>query len=87
MNSKKEERVGTFLRAREIIEKDVTIPIEEKEEVLKLIQIVVEVAEALPIGSQQDETIRSITQQIFSKHSLMALVKQQADELDALKRL
>lgn len=80
-----EERDGTFQRAREIIEKDASIPIEEKEEVLKLIQALIEVTEALP--STQDATVKSLTQEIVSKRSLLALVKQQADELDALKRL
>lgn len=85
MKSTGEERAGTFLRAREIIENDTSIPIEEKEEVLKLIQALIEVTEALP--PTQDATVKSLTQEIVSKHSLLALVKQQADELDALKRL
>lgn len=85
MTSTGEERAGTFLRAREIIEGDTSIPTEEKEEVLKLIQALIEVTEALPPA--QDATVKSLTQEIVSKHSLLALVKQQADELDALKRL
>jgi diguanylate cyclase (GGDEF)-like protein len=85
MKSNGEERTGTFLRAREIIENDSSIPTEEKEEVLKLIQALIEVTEALP--PTQDATVKSLTQEIVSKHSLLALVKQQADELDALKRL
>lgn len=85
MTSTGEERAGTLLRAREIIENDTSIPIEEKEEVLKLLQALIEVTEALP--PTQDAAVRSLTQEIVSKHSLLALVKQQADELDALKRL
>jgi hypothetical protein len=85
MTSTGEERAGTFLRAREIIERDSSIPAEEKEGVLKLIQVLIEVAEALP--PTQDASVKSLTQEIVSKHSLLALVKQQADELDALKRL
>jgi diguanylate cyclase (GGDEF)-like protein len=85
MKSPGEERAGTFLRAREIIEKDSSIPSEEKEGVLKLIQVLIELAEALP--PTQDASVKSLTQEIVSKHSLLALVKQQADELDALKRL
>ncbi|MBL8077265.1 MAG: sensor domain-containing diguanylate cyclase [Anaerolineales bacterium] len=87
MKSTKQERAGTFLRAREIIERDPSIPIEEKEGVLKLIQVLIEVTEGMPSANQQDETVKSLTQEIVSKHSLLALVKQQADELDALKRL
>jgi diguanylate cyclase (GGDEF)-like protein len=88
MKSTKQEQVGTFQRAREIIEKDPSIPIEEKEGVLKLIQVLIEVAETTPpIGQDQNTTARSLTQEIISKHSLLALIKQQADELDALKRL
>lgn len=86
MKPEKQERVGTFLRAREIIEKDTSLPIEEKEGVLKLIQVLIEVAESAPF-SKQDATEKSLTQEIVSKYSLLSLVKQQADELDALKRL
>jgi len=86
MTPEKQERLRTFLRAREIIEKDTSIPIEEKEGVLKLIQVLIEVAESAPF-SKQDATEKSLTQEIISKHSLLSLVKQQADELDALKRL
>jgi diguanylate cyclase (GGDEF)-like protein len=88
MKSTKQEQVGTFQRAREIIEKDTSIPMEEKEGVLKLIQVLIEVAETTSLTSQQQSaTAKSLTQEIISKHSLLSLVKQQADELDALKRL
>ncbi len=87
MKSKEQERARTFLHAREIIEKDASIPIEEKEGVLKLIQVLIDAAESMPSMKEQDATVKSLTQEIVSKHSLLALVKQQADELDALKRL
>lgn len=78
---------GVFLRAWEIIEKDNSIPLDEKEAIIKLIQVLIEATEVSPRSKLQGEKINSLTQEIVSKHSLLALVKQQADELDALKRL
>jgi len=65
-----------------------SIPTDEKEGILKLIQALIEATEN-PIVSDQNhnQNVKTYTQEIISKHSLMALVKQQADELDALKRL
>lgn len=81
------EREGTFERARQIISRDMTIPEAEKEGILKLIQVLIEAQRAtLDAGNRADRE-RIITQEIVSKHALMALVKQQADELDALKKL
>lgn len=82
-----DDRAGIFLRAWEIIEKDSTIPSDEKEWILKLIQALLEAAESTPYPRKKNDRIKTFTQEIISKHSLMSLVKQQADELDALKRL
>ncbi|MFN8411674.1 MAG: sensor domain-containing diguanylate cyclase [Anaerolineales bacterium] len=78
---------GVFLRAWEIIEKDDSISLDEKEAIMKLIQVLIEATEVSQHAKPQGEKIASLTQDIISKHSLLALVKQQADELDALKRL
>lgn len=81
------DRTQIFLHAWEIIEKDATIPPGEKEGILKLIQALTEAAESTPSTRKPDDRARTFTQEIISKHSLLSLVKQQADELDALKRL
>src|SRR5258706_219051 len=87
MKIEKEDRAGIFMRAWEIIEKDDRIPHEEKEGILKLIQALIEAADSTPSPRTKDKQIKTFTQEIISKHSLMTLVKQQADELDALKRI
>lgn len=77
---------NTFSRAWEIISQDATIPLEEKKSIMKLIQVLLESKENSSTKDKDDEAM-SITQEIISKHSLMATVKHQADELDALRRL
>lgn len=87
MKNKNENRSDAFNRAWEIINQDASIPPEEKEGILKLIQVLIEVAEASPYPRDKKNQIKTFTQEIISKHSLMVLVKQQADELDALKSI
>lgn len=87
MKDKNEDRGGVFQRAWEIIINDTSIPSEEKKGVLKLIQVLIEAADSSPYPREKDNQVKTFTQEIISKHSLMTLVKQQADELDALKNL
>ena len=87
MEKKKREWSDVFRRAWEIIDQDTSIAPEEKEGILKLIQVLVEAAGAFPNPQEKENQVSSFTQEIISKHSLMTLVKQQADELDALKRI
>lgn len=87
MEKKKREWKDVFRRAWEIIDQDTSIAPEEKEGILKLIQVLVEAAGAFPNPQEKENQVSSFTQEIISKHSLMTLVKQQADELDALKRI
>lgn len=82
-----EDRNDVFHGAREIINQDASIPPEGKEGILKLIQMLIEVAEASPYPQNKNNLIKTFTQEIIYKHSLMVLVKQQADELDALKSI
>jgi diguanylate cyclase (GGDEF)-like protein len=77
-----------FQRAWETINKDASIQPEDKEGILKLIQVLIEATESFPRSRPKaTDHASSLTQEIVSKHSLMAMVKQQADELDALRRL
>ena len=87
MENKRKDRNDVFRRAWDIIVQDKSIAPEEKEGILKLIQVLVEATEASPTRPEKDEQVKGYTQEIISKHSLMTLVKQQADELDALKRI
>ena len=89
MENEKMDRSDVFRRAREIIAQDNSIAPEEKEGILKLIHVLVEAAEVrLPARQgEKEEQVKGYTQEVISKHSLMTIVKQQADELDALKRI
>ncbi len=78
---------NTFTRAWEIISRDATIPLEEKKSILRLLQVLIEARERSSSNKNGDEDAMSITQEIVSKHSLLATVKHQANELDALKRI
>ncbi len=87
MNADQARRTEFFERAREIILQDTSIPIEEKEGVFKLIQVLIEAAAASPQPSISEDQVSSGTEDLISKHSLMMLLKQQADELDTLRKL
>jgi diguanylate cyclase (GGDEF)-like protein len=76
-----------FRRAREIIENDPSITQEEKNAILKLIQVVVDTASASQSTLNAGETSNLAALEIISRYSLLSMVKQQADELDALKRI
>lgn len=87
MENNSEDQGSVFHRAWEIIINDTSIPSEEKRGVLKLIQVLIEAAESSPYPREKSSQVKTFTQEIISKHSLMTMVKQQADELDALKNL
>jgi diguanylate cyclase (GGDEF)-like protein len=87
MEEKSEQRMDVFQHAWEIVSKDNSIPSEEKKGILKLLRILVEIGEASPRDHARDAQARLQTHEVVSRHSLMALVKQQADELNALKNL
>jgi len=87
MSNKRENQADAFHHAWEIINKDTSIPSEEKEGILKLIKVLVEVAESSSSSKEKNPEDKLFTQEIISKHSLLTLVKQQADELNSLKNL
>ncbi len=80
-----EDRRGLFHRAWEIIEQDTSVSAEDKGKLLKLIRALMEAAETTPHAA--DVSAEQTAKEIISKHSLIALIKQQADELDALKSI
>lgn len=86
MNDNEKKSGSVFSRAWEIISQDTSIPPEEKKSILKLIQVLVEASER-SAGQPPDEDVKTITQEVISRHSLLTTVKHQADELDALKRI
>lgn len=87
MTDNSENQANAFRHAWEIINKDTSIPSEEKEGILRLIKVLVEVAESSPNSPSKNTEDKQFTQEIISKHSLLTLVKQQADELNSLRNL
>jgi len=79
-------RARVYERARELVERDKSIPVEDKGNLLRLIQVLTESLEAEPNGQEKDKGTL-VTKEILSKQALMTLVRQQADELDSLKKL
>ena len=87
MNIERDDHNGVFGRAWEVINKDTSMPPDEKKGILRLIQVLISAAESSPCQREAASQVKTFTQEVISKHSLITLVKQQADELDALKRL
>jgi diguanylate cyclase (GGDEF)-like protein len=76
-----------FHRAWEVINKDPSISQEERNSILKLIRVLVDTAESVKHARDRKGEERLATHEVISRYSLLAMVKQQADELDALKRI
>lgn len=87
MNSEPDKRDRIIEQAREIISQDSTLPSEEKEGILKVIQILIDAVDKSLDLEDDANRLKIIAQEIISRHSLVTVVKQQADELDALKNL
>ena len=84
----KNGKIHAFQQARELILKDSHIAPEDKEGVLKLIEALIEASESAAAPRKTgNNRARLVTQEFISKYSLMTLVRQQADELDSLKKL
>lgn len=87
MTEKNRVPTRSFDHAWEIIQKDASIPEEEKKGILKLIRILVDAAETAAHTGDRDAEEKLQTRDIISRHSLMTLVKQQAEELNSLRTL
>jgi diguanylate cyclase (GGDEF)-like protein len=73
--------------AREIIVKEESILPEEKEGLLKLLQVLVEAAESSSDFQSDSHLGGILSPETISEQGLITLVKRQAAELDALKKL
>lgn len=60
---------------------------EDKKGILKLVQALIDVMESTPNLEPDGDPASALSEEILPKHVLLTLVKQQADELDALKKL
>jgi len=82
-DSEPDKRDRIIEQAREIISQDSTLPSEEKEGILKVIQILIDAVDKSLDLEDDANRLKIIAQEIISRHSLVTVVKQQADELDA----
>jgi diguanylate cyclase (GGDEF)-like protein len=77
-------RLRILAEARDILEKEGGSQ-SERETLAKLLDILTAALEKIAPGD--DESMQVLTRELLSNHSLLAILKQQTDELDALKKL
>lgn len=87
MTTNRDGHSEVFRRAREVIEKDPSISQEERDSILRLIRVLMDSAEATKRPNLRNDEERLATREVISRYSLLSMVRQQADELDALKRI
>jgi len=79
----KEQSFKILAEARQTLE-SIKIPSSEKETLVKLISIL---ATSLEKHNQTTADVQSLAQAVIDNHALLSLLKQQTEELDALKKL
>jgi diguanylate cyclase (GGDEF)-like protein len=78
-----DHRLSILTEARNILEQDASPS--ERESLVKLLDILTAALEKL--SPDDDESIEALARSLISNRSLLAMLKQQTDELDALKEL
>lgn len=79
-----DSRLKILTEARRILEEQADSP-NDRDSVVKLLDILILALEKHSLS--EEEAIQNVTQQLIDNSSLLALLKQQTDELDALKKL
>src|SRR5215213_3723129 len=79
-----DSRLKILNDARLILEKENDSP-HDRDSVVKLLDILILALEKHSLNAE--EAAQNVAQQLIDNHSLLALLKQQTDELDALKKL
>jgi len=77
-----DSRLKILTEARRILEEQADSP-NDRDSVVKLLDILILALEKNSLSAE--ETIQNVAQQLIDNNSLLALLKQQTDELDALK--
>ncbi len=78
-----DSRLKILTEARRILEEQADSP-SDRDSIVKLLDILIL---ALEKQSLEEEAIQNVAKQLIDNNSLLALLKQQTDELDALKKL
>src|SRR5215216_4772625 len=79
-----DSRLKILTEARRILEEQADSP-NDRDSVVKLLDILILALEKNSLSAE--ETIQNVAKQLIDNNSLLALLKQQTDELDALKKL
>ena len=79
-----DHRLEILTEARNILEKEGGSQ-SEREAILKLLDILT--ASLEKISPENNDAIENIARELINNRSLLAMLKQQTDELDALKKL
>jgi len=79
----KDKPFKILAEARQILD-DTKIPANEKETLIKLIEVL---TASLENHHQDPSEVKSIAQALIDNHALLTMLKQQTEELDALKKL
>jgi len=79
-----DSRLKILTEARQILEEQTDSP-HDRDSVVKLLDILILALEKNSLSEQ--EAIQDVAKQLIDNNSLLALLKQQTDELDALKKL
>jgi diguanylate cyclase (GGDEF)-like protein len=77
-------RFKILAEARRILEEQNVSPV-ERETLVKLLDILTVAMERYP--AQHEDVLQNLSEQLISHQALLSLLKQQTDELDALKKL
>lgn len=82
----KNSRLAVLYQARKSLDQG-NLPDGEKDELLKFIDILILSLEKYSAPEELENEIHTLAESIVSSQALLALIKQQADELNALKKL
>lgn len=80
-------RIGILDQARHLLTEDSHLSAGESEEILKLLNVLIEAVERNADPRASEDQARLLAVDLVNNQGLLAALRQQADELDALKKL
>lgn len=82
-----DSRLDILERARDILADEHHLTPAETQEILKLLQVLIEIVQQRAQQREAAEQARQMAAELIQNQNLLLIVKQQADELDALRKL
>lgn len=83
MSGMKNKTFKILAETRQILD-DTKLPLNEKETLIKLIEVL---TTSLENHQQDPSEVKSLAKELIDNHALLSMLKQQTEELDALKKL